>query len=344
MSSSTLTIGRFLVEEERKLPDATGVFTGLLWDLTIAFKIISREVNKAGLVDILGKTGDENVHGEEVRKLDEFAHYTLFKAMDHGGHLCAMASEEDPKIMRIPKKFKKGKYVLIFDPLDGSSNIDANVSIGSIFSILRKVTPGEDGTLEDCLQPGYQQIAAGYCVYGSSTIMVYSSGTGVNGFTLDPSIGEFLISHRHIEIPKRGSIYSINEGYSDNWDEGTKRFIQYLKTAKTPEGKSYSMRYIGSLVADFHRNLLYGGIFLYPAVYKDPESPPKAKLRLLYEANPLAFVVEKAGGKATTGTQDILQIEPESLHQRVPLIIGSADDVDTYLKFMKEYSPAQHAT
>ncbi|HSR69432.1 MAG TPA: class 1 fructose-bisphosphatase [Acidobacteriota bacterium] len=343
MSTSTLTIGRFLVEEERQFPDATGVFTGLLWDLTIAFKIISRQVNKAGLVDILGKTGDENVHGEEVRKLDEFAHYTLFKAMDHGGHLCAMASEEDPRVMRIPSKFKKGKYVLIFDPLDGSSNIDANVSIGSIFSILRKVTPGEDGTLEDCLQPGYKQVAAGYCVYGSSTILVYSSGSGVNGFTLDPSIGEFLISHRDIKTPGRGSIYSINEGYSDSWDEGTKRYIQHLKTAQTPQGKPYSLRYIGSLVADFHRNLLYGGIFLYPASYKDPDHP-KAKLRLLYEANPLSFVVEKAGGKATTGRQEILQIEPESLHQRVPLILGSAEDVESYCSFIREYSPAPSGT
>ena len=187
MQPSTLTIGRQLVDLERQFPDATGAFTGLLWDLTIAFKIISREVNKAGLVDILGLTGAENVHGEEVQKLDEFAHTTIIKAMDHGGHLCAMASEEDPSVIRIPEKFKKGKYVLLFDPLDGSSNIDANVSIGSIFSILRKRTPGLDGTLQDCLQRGVEQVAAGYVVYGSSTMFVYSTGAGVQGFTLDPS-------------------------------------------------------------------------------------------------------------------------------------------------------------
>ncbi len=329
MLTSTLTIGRHLVEQERLLPEATGEFTGLLWDLTIAFKIISREVNKAGLVDILGVTGSENVHGETVQKLDEFAHTTIFKAMDHGGHLCAMASEEDPKVMRIPEQFKKGKYVLVFDPLDGSSNIDVNVSIGSIFSIFRKKTPGPDGTLADFLQRGVEQVAAGYVVYGSSTIMVYTTGVGVHGFTLDPSIGEFLLSHHNIRIPERGRIYSINEGNSDTWDAGTRKYLAMLKAGKAEGGKPYSLRYIGSLVADFHRNLLVGGIFLYPASYSDGESP-KPKLRLLYEANPMAFLVEQAGGKATTGLQRIMEIEPTSLHQRVPLIIGSPADVDAY--------------
>ncbi|MEE8586998.1 MAG: class 1 fructose-bisphosphatase [Acidobacteriota bacterium] len=332
MSSSSLTIGRHLVEQERKHPEASGDFTALLWDLTIAFKVINHEVNKAGLVDILGWTGDRNVHGERVRKLDRFAHDTIFTAMEHGGRLCAMASEEDPRVMRIPRKFKRGRYVLLFDPLDGSSNIDVNVSIGTIFSILRKKTPGPDGTLQDCLQPGCEQAAAGYCVYGSSTIMVYTSGQGVHGFTLDPTIGEFLLSHPDIRIPQGGGIYSINEGYSEIWDEPTKRYIQHLKNSQARGGKGYSMRYIGSLVADFHRNLLVGGVFLYPATYKDPENP-KAKLRLLYEANPLALVVEQAGGKATTGRQRIMDIQPESLHQRVPLVIGSPEEVDLYLEY-----------
>ncbi len=333
MSASTLTIGRHLVEQERQQPGATGAFTALLWDLTIAFKIISREVNKAGLVDIVGLTGEENVHGEQVQKLDEFAHYTLYKAMDHGGQLCAMASEEEPHVMRIPKKFKKGKYVLVFDPLDGSSNIDVNVSIGSIFSILRKKSPGPDGGIEDFLQPGYDQVAAGYCVYGSSTILVYTSGRGVFGFTLDPGLGEFLLSHRDIRIPERGRIYSINEGNSDSWDPGTKRYIEHLKSQATNGGKPYTLRYIGSLVADFHRNLLKGGIFLYPAGYKDPQAP-RPKLRLLYEANPMAFIAEQAGGKATTGKEPILGIQPESLHQRVPLAVGSPREVELYEDFV----------
>lgn len=332
--TSTLTIGRYLVDVERQFPEATGAFTGLLWDLTTACKIISREVNKAGLVDILGLTGSENVHGEQVKKLDEFAHETIFKAMDHGGHLCAMASEEDPRVMRIPEKFRKGQYILIFDPLDGSSNIDVNVSIGSIFSILRKKTSGPDGSLEDCLQPGVDQVAAGYVVYGSSTIMVYTSGQGVHGFTLDPSIGEFLLSHRGIRIPEAGSLYSINEGYSRTWDDGTRRFIEHLKSKPAPNGKAYSGRYIGSLVADFHRNLLNGGIFLYPASYADPGNP-KPKLRLLYEANPMAYIVEQAGGRASTGRQRILEIQPESLHQKVPLIIGSPSDVSLYEEFFQ---------
>jgi len=279
MSTSSFTIGRHLVEHEKKFPEATGVFTALLWDLTIAFKIISHEVNKAGLVDILGWTGNRNVHGEKVRKLDRFAHDT-------------------------------------------------------IFSILRKKTEGPDGTLEDCLQPGVEQVAAGYCVYGSSTIMVYTAGQGVHGFTLDPTIGEFLLSHPDIQTPPRGNIYSINEGYSETWDEPTSRYIQHLKGSETRGGKGYSMRYIGSLVADVHRNLLVGGVFLYPATYKDPQNP-KAKLRLLYEANPLAFVVEQAGGKASTGRQRIMGIQPESLHQRVPLVIGSSEEVDLYLEFME---------
>jgi len=330
-----VTIQRHIVEQERLFPRATGDFTGLLWDLTIAAKTISREVNKAGLADILGLTSETNVSGDAVKKLDVYANERIFKAMDHGGHLCAMASEENEDIIPIPDEFPKGKYVLMFDPLDGSSNIDANVSIGTIFSIYRKKTTGKDGTIEDCLRKGTEQVAAGYIIYGSSTMMVYTTGQGVHGFTLDPGIGEFLLSHENIKIPTKGKIYSINEGNANTWDEGTKKYIAHLKENDSPTGRPYSLRYIGSLVADFHRNLLYGGIFLYPADYKDPKKP-KAKLRLLYESAPLAFIVEQAGGMASTGKERILDVQAMELHQKVPLIIGSKEDVLTYERFFNQ--------
>jgi fructose-1,6-bisphosphatase I len=330
-----MSVQRHIMEQERHFPLATGNLTGLLMDLIYAAKIISREVNKAGLVDILGLAGTENIHGEEVKKLDEYANDRLFKAMDHGGHLCIMASEERDEVIQIPDKFPKGNYVLLFDPLDGSSNIDANVSIGTIFSIHRKKTEGEVGTLEDCLQKGSDQVAAGYIIYGSSTMLVFTTGQGVNGYTLDPSVGEFILSHIDIKTPSKGKIYSANEGNSKFWDEGTRKYIDYLKEKDSTTDRPYSLRYIGSLVADFHRNLLYGGIFLYPADYKDPNKP-KGKLRLLYEASPLAFIVEQAGGMATTGKENIMDIVPTELHQKVPLIIGSREDVLTYQKFISE--------
>ncbi|MDP6925193.1 MAG: class 1 fructose-bisphosphatase [Candidatus Scalindua sp.] len=340
MDNKGIEIQRFIVNEERKLTDrrdrrTTGNLTGLLMDLTYASKIISREVNKAGLVDILGLTGTENIHGEEVKKLDEFANDKLYRAMEHGGHLCVMASEENDDIIPIPKGYPKGKYILLFDPLDGSSNIDANASIGTIFSIHKKKTDGEIGTLEDCLQKGSDQVAAGYIIYGSSTMLVYTTGKGVNGFTLDPSVGEFILSHENINTLSKGKCYSANEGNSAFWNEGTRKYIDYLKEKDSSTGRPYSLRYIGSLVADFHRNLLYGGIFLYPADYRDPKKP-KAKLRLLYEAAPLAFIVEQAGGMATTGKENIMDIVPTELHQKVPLIIGSKEDVLTYKKFISE--------
>ena len=294
--SKITTVQQHILDEERLHPGATGDFTGLLTSLTLAAKIISREVNKAGLVKILGETGDVNVHGESVQKLDEFAQNTICRAMGHNGHLCVMASEESADIIPIPGESKKGKYVLMFDPLDGSSNIDVNASIGTIFSIHRRVTNhSPDGSLEDCLQKGIDQIAAGYFIYGSSTMMVYTTGHGVYGFTLDPSLGEFLLSHENIRTPTRGKIYSINEGNMNAWDEGTRRYVEYVKNDQKELGHPYSLRYIGSLVADFHRNLLKGGIFLYPG--------PKGKLRLLYEAAPLAMVVEQAGGAASTGSE-----------------------------------------
>lgn len=336
MITEIVTIERHILEQERLFPEATGEFTGLLYDIALAAKIICREVNKAGLAEILGLTGEENVQGEEVMKLDVFANETMVRMNAYTGRLCAMASEELADIIPIPEQYPTGKYVLVFDPLDGSSNIDLNVSIGTIFSIHRKVSDGPDGTLEDFLQPGYEQAAAGYIIYGSSTMMVYTTGLGVHGFTLDPSVGEFLLSHPDIQIPPRSKYYSINEGNYCYWSEGIRRYVDYLKAPDKATDRSYSGRYIGSLVADFHRNLLAGGIFMYPADTKDPKKP-RGKLRLLYEAAPLAFIIEQAGGRASDGTQDIMQVQPESLHQRVPLFIGNREDVDKAEQFIREF-------
>jgi fructose-1,6-bisphosphatase I len=328
------TLARHIYEEERKYPEATGELSDLLHDLSLAAKVISLEVNKAGLVDILGFTGDQNVHGEEVKKLDIYANDMMIKAMDHGGHLCVMASEEEEDIIHIPPEFYIGKYVLLFDPLDGSSNIDANVSIGTIFSIYKRVSPeGGPGTMQDCLQPGFKQVAAGYIIYGSSTIFVYTAGNGVHGFTLDPSFGEFILSHKNIRTPKKGKIYSINEGNYLYWHPGLKKYIKWLQEEDKATGRPYTSRYIGSMVSDIHRNLLYGGIYMYPA---DSRSP-NGKLRLMYECNPMAFIVEQAGGRASNGKQRILDIKPETLHQRTPIFIGSEEDVLLVEKFMSEY-------
>jgi fructose-1,6-bisphosphatase I len=332
MKQSFMTLQRHIIEGEKRHPEATGELSALLSELSLAAKVISLEVNKAGLVDVLGFTGDENVHGEKVKKLDMFAHDTMIKALDHGGHLCVMASEEEEDIIHIPKNKKLGKYVMMFDPLDGSSNIDANVSIGTIFSIYRRISPeGTPGTLEDCLQMGVEQVAAGYVIYGSSTMLVYTAGEGVHGFTLDPAFGEFLLSHENIQIPKRGRIYSINEGNYKYWHPGLKNYIKFLQKDEDPEEKPYSARYIGSMVADIHRNLLYGGIFIYPADRRNP----KGKLRLLYECNPMAFIIEQAGGRASDGKQRILEKKPQALHERTPVYIGSEDDVLTVEEFLK---------
>ncbi|MCH7962486.1 MAG: class 1 fructose-bisphosphatase [Bacteroidetes bacterium] len=327
------TLARHIIEQERKHPEATGELSSLLHDLSLAAKVISLEVNKAGLVDILGFTGDNNVHGEQVKKLDMYAHDMMIRAMDHGGHLCAMASEEEEDIIHIPPHFHVGKYVLIFDPLDGSSNIDANVSIGTIFSIYRRISPdNQPGTTEDCLQPGHNQVAAGYILYGSSTVLVYTAGSGVHGFTLDPAFGEFILSHKNIQTPKKAKIYSINEGNYLYWHPGLKKYIKYLQDEDKATNRPYSSRYIGSMVADIHRNLLYGGIFMYPADSRNPNG----KLRLMYECNPMAFIIEQAGGRATNGKQRMLDIQPENLHQRVPIFIGSEEDVKMVEKFMAE--------
>lgn len=318
------TIERHIIDMQKEYaPTATGQFTALMQNIAFAAKVVSREVNKAGLVDILGLTGEVNVQGEEVKKLDDYANRAFFAALDHAGLCCVMASEEEEDIMPIPDKFDVGPYVFLYDPLDGSSNIDANVSIGTIFSIQRRVTAQGRGTRRDCLQPGFKQVAAGYVIYGSSTMLVYTAGRDVWGFTLDPSIGEFLLSHPQIKTPKKGKIYSVNEGNYNQWDDNVKKYIDTLKRPEPSLGRPYSLRYIGSLVADFHRNLLYGGIFMYPGDKKNP----MGKLRLLYEANPLAFICEQAGGAASDGKQRIMQIEPTELHQRTPLFIGSQEDV-----------------
>jgi len=328
-----MTLERHIIEEERKHPDATGELSRLLSDLSIAAKVISREVNQAGLIDILGFTGNQNVHGEAVKKLDVYAHEMLYKAMDHGGHLAVMASEEDEDIIHIPPQHRIGKYVLLFDPLDGSSNIDVNVSIGTIFSIYRRKSEGNGpGTLEDCTQKGLLQEVAGYILYGSSTVMVYTTGHGVHGFTLDPSIGEFILSHENIRIPKKGRIYSINEGNYKYWHPGLKRYIKWLQEEDTETNRPYSTRYIGSMVSDVHRTLFYGGIFMYPADSRNPSG----KLRLMYECNPMAMIVENAGGLALDGSKRVLEIEPHSLHERTPVFLGSEFDVKMVAAFMAD--------
>jgi len=325
--TSVVTIDRHIIDEERRYPEATGALSSVLTDLALAAKLIHREVSKAGLVDILGSTGVRNVHGERVQKLDAFAHEVIYKALDHAGTLCCMASEEEEEMIPIPERFPAGEYVLLYDPLDGSSNIDVNVSIGTIFSIHRKVTSGERGTLEDCLQPGHRQVAAGYVVYGSSTMLVYSSGNGVHGFTLDPSIGEFLLSHPDIRIPEPPApIYSVNEAYRARWDEGQRSFVDHLKGRE----EGFRARYIGSLVADVHRTLLQGGIFMYPGDRRNP----KGKLRLLYEAAPMAYICAQAGGRASDGKASILDVVPERLHQKTPLYLGSTELVERAESFL----------
>jgi len=323
-----ITVSRHIMDLQRLHPGATGDLSGLLSELIVATKTISAEVNMAGLADVLGLSGKTNIQGEEVQKLDEFANNTIKRRMAHCGYLCVMASEEDEEIVPVAEGYE-GKYTLAFDPLDGSSNIDVNVSIGTIFSIHRRRSPaGGQGSVTDLLQKGSDQVAAGYVIYGSSTMLVFTTGEGVHGFTLDPSVGEFYLSHPNIAIPERSKYFSVNEGNTAYWHANMRRYIDHLKETDQGSGRPYSARYIGSLVADFHRNLITGGIFLYPTDNKNP-AKPGGKLRLLYEAAPLAFIVEQAGGRAITGEgENILEIEPRQLHQRVPLIIGSRRDVE----------------
>jgi fructose-1,6-bisphosphatase I len=329
-ATSVVTIERFIVEQERMMPLATGELSGILYDLALAAKMISNKVRSAGLADVLGATDHTNVQGEVQQKLDVLANEILIKALDHGGRLCAMGSEEEPDLIPIPDMFKQGRYAVLFDPLDGSSNIDVNVPVGTIFSIVKKVSKGPRGELADLLQRGVAQVAAGYVIYGSSTMMVYTTGQGVHGFTLDPMLGEFLLSHQSMCIPETGRYLSVNDSYEQLWPENVKALMRRYRGL---DGKRdpMSVRYVGSLVADFHRNLFGGGIFAYPSNRKSPQG----KLRLLYEASPLAFIVEQAGGAASDGTRRILDIEPDELHQRTPLFIGSKRDVDTAIEFLK---------
>lgn len=332
--TSVVTIDRFIIEQERNFPDATGELSGILYDLALAGKMIANKVRSAGLVDILGSNDTSNVQGEVQQKLDVIANEIIIKAMDHGGRLCAMASEEEPDIIHIPEGFRTGKYVLLFDPLDGSSNIDVNVPVGTIFSVFRKVTRGPRGEMEDLLQPGRRQVAAGYIIYGSSTMLVYTTGQGAHGFTLDPSIGEFLLSHPNIRIPERARYLSVNDAYEQDWPEPTRALMRRYR-GLDGQRKALNVRYVGSLVADFHRNLLGGGVFCYPSNTK----APRGKLRLLYEANPLAFIAQEAGGAACDGSRNILDIEPTELHQRTPLYIGSKLEVDTVSEFLTDEPP-----
>ncbi|MFN2127072.1 MAG: class 1 fructose-bisphosphatase [Anaerolineales bacterium] len=328
------TIERFILEEQLSHPEATGVLTNLLYDIALAGKIIASKTTRAGLVEILGRTKEINIQGEQVQKLDRFADQTIIHMNDHTGRLAVMASEEHEHIIPIPEKYPRGKYVLLFDPLDGSSNIDFNIPIGTIFAVYKRLNENEPSTLLDCLQPGRDLVAAGYIIFGSSTMLVYSTGQGSHGFTLDPSVGEFLLSHPYMKIPDGAQYFSANLGYQKYWSGGVCKFTDYLQGFKRE--CSNSLRYVGSLVADFHRNLLSGGVFYYPADNKDP-AKPEGKLRLMYEAIPLAFIIEQAGGYASNGVMNILDVQPESLHQRTPFFVGNTDLVKKAEEFIKEY-------
>lgn len=332
--SKVTTLNEFILDRQADFPFASGELSRLLNDIAVASKIVSRDVRKAGLVDhILGAQGEINIQGEDQQKLDVIADVQFIKAFENGGEVCGIASEENGDFVAFTtESAKKGKYVVLFDPLDGSSNIDVNVSIGTIFSIYRRRSEvGTLATLDDMLQLGNKQVAAGYVLYGSSTMLVYTTGRGVNGFTLDPSIGEFCLSHPNMKMPETGRLYAMNEGNIDICESGIKEYIHYCRSFENDKGAPYSGRYIGSLVADFHRNMIKGGIYIYPCTTTSPEG----KLRLLYECNPLAFIAEQAGGLATTGKERILNIEPTHLHQRVPFFAGSKSMVEKAMSLLK---------
>ena len=328
------TLGEFLIENQEKFPYATGELSQLLSSIRLASKVVNREINKAGLADILGLAGSENIQGENQMKLDVFANDTFIRTLKSMGEVCGVASEElDDFISFDDNIHSSSKYVVLIDPLDGSSNIDVNVSVGTIFSIYRRISkPGSPVKLEDFLQPGNAQVAAGYVVYGSSTMIVFTTGHGVNGFTLDPSIGTYCLSHPNMKIPSKGNIYSINEGNYVHFPEGVKKYIKFCQTLDLKSNRPYTSRYIGSLVCDLHRNILKGGIYIYPT----GTMSPNGKLRLLYECNPLALIIEQAGGRATNGEIRILDIKPSELHQRVPYFAGSTEMVLEAESFLVE--------
>ncbi|MGB3621653.1 class 1 fructose-bisphosphatase [Ketobacter sp. MCCC 1A13808] len=330
------TLGEFIIDRQMEYPDASGELTSLFSSIRLAAKILHREINKAGLADITGAASSENVQGEQQQKLDVFANERFISALAQRGVVCGIASEEEEQFVKFEEtKNLDGKYVVLMDPLDGSSNIDVNVSVGTIFSVYRRVSPvGSHVTEEDFLQPGNKQVAAGYVIYGSSTMLVYSTGNGVNGFTYDSTIGVFALSHPNLQIPKDGTIYSVNEGNYIHFPNGVKKYIKYCQEEDADTQRPYTSRYIGSLVSDFHRNLIKGGLYLYPSSGRYPEG----KLRLLYECNPMAFLIEAAGGKAIASPgQRILDIEPTKLHQRCPLFVGSPNMVDKLEQFITEF-------
>ncbi len=326
------TLEQFIIEQQQSFPHSTGSFSRLLRDISVAAKIVNRDMRRAGLLDVTGATGEVNVQGEVQQKMDALAHREFVLALRRGGECCLIGSEEHAEAIPLStKNGADGEYIVLLDPLDGSSNIDVNVSVGTIFSVYR--LPKGYGTpdLEAALQPGTEQVAAGYVVYGPSTTLVYTTGDGVMGFTLDPSIGEFLLSHPRIKTPQDGTLYSINEGYYNSWEPGLKQYIKWMQVRDKPTNRPYKTRYIGSFVSDFHRNLLNGGIYMYPAT----KSSPEGKLRLMYEANPMAMLVEQAGGLATDGEGRILEKRPEKLHQRTPLYIGSRKMVEMAEAFLR---------
>jgi fructose-1,6-bisphosphatase I len=329
------TLDEFVIRRQNDFPYAQGELSRLLRDIGLAAKIVNREVNKAGLVDILGSIGTTNVQGEDVKKLDIFANDRFIAALQLGGQCAGIASEENKNFVSFEEEISKdAKYVIAMDPLDGSSNIDVNVSVGTIFSIYRRVSePPGPCTNEDFLQKGALQAAAGYVIYGSSTMLVYTTGRGVNGFTLDPTIGEFCLSHPDMKIPENGRIYSVNQGHFISFPEGVQEYIRYCKGEDKATNRPYDSRYIGSMVADIHRNLITGGIFIYPPT----KNSPNGKLRLLYECNPMSYIVEQAGGRATNGERRILDLEPERLHQRSPIYIGSEDMVLMVEEFLRNH-------
>jgi len=331
MGQFPLTLSGFITQKPAAHSGAAGEFAGLLTQVGLVGKLIAQDLRLAGLINILGTTGRINVQGETVKKLDEIANETFRKVFHHSGLVCALASEEMEKPVLLPENWPQTKYMLLFDPLDGSSNTDCNMPLGAIFSIVKSERNDRMPTEDELVRKGTEQVAAGYLLFGSSTVLVYTVGQGVHGFTLEPGTGEYLLSHEQIRIPARGKVYGVNEGNYHKWTTGTKKYVEYLKIPDTATGRPYSGRYSGCLVADVHRILLEGGIYLYPGGLDKPEG----KLRLLYEANPLALVVEQAGGRASTGTMRILDVEAKQLHQRVPLIIGSANDVRDAEEFVQ---------